>query len=165
MKPALLVIDVQKAFFKHDPLTAQSLNQAIETINAAITLFRKKQLPVICIQNIDRDGPVVPGAEGFEIPDHLAICAADIHIHKMYKNSFCKTGLGEKIRELAVDTLIITGFCAEHCVLSTYRGADDLDLTPLILHGAIASGIPENIKFVESINDTVSLKALEKFLN
>jgi nicotinamidase-related amidase len=165
MKPALLVIDVQKAFFEHDPLTTQSLNQAVETINAAIAIFRDKQLPVICIQNIDRAGPVIPGAEGFDIPDHLAIRTADIHIHKMYKNSFCKTRLGEKIRELEVDTLIITGFCAEHCVLSTARGADDLDLTPLILRGAIASGIPENIKFVESINDIISLKALEKFLD
>ncbi|MBE0699756.1 MAG: isochorismatase family protein [Anaerolineaceae bacterium] len=165
MKPALLVIDVQKAFFEHNPLTAQSLNQAIETINPTIALFRKKQLPVICIQNIDREGPVVPGAEGFEVPDHLTICTTDIHIHKMYKNSFCKTALGETLRELGVDTVIVTGFCAEHCVLSTYRGGDDLDLTPLILRGAIASGISENIKFVESVNDIISFRALERFLD
>ena len=39
MKPALLVIDVQKEFFKFSPTTAQSLNDAIEYINAAIALF------------------------------------------------------------------------------------------------------------------------------
>jgi nicotinamidase-related amidase len=32
MKPALLVIDVQKEFFKFSPTTAQSLNNAIEYI-------------------------------------------------------------------------------------------------------------------------------------
>jgi nicotinamidase-related amidase len=165
MKPALLVIDVQKAFFEHDPVTAQSLNQAIETINQAISLFRQKQLPIICIQNIDRDGPVVPGAPGFEVPAHLNICADDIHIHKMYKNSFTKTRLEEIIHQAGVDTLIITGFCAEHCVLSTYRGTEDFDLTPFILHSAIASGISENIRFVESINDVITLKALVTFLN
>ena len=45
MKPALLIIDVQKAFFG-DPTTTQSLNDAVETINAAIALFREKHLPI-----------------------------------------------------------------------------------------------------------------------
>ena len=40
MKPALLVVDVQKALFKLSPATAQSLYDAIEYINAAIALFR-----------------------------------------------------------------------------------------------------------------------------
>jgi len=53
--------------------------------------------------------------------------------------------------ELEVDTVIVTGFCAEFCVLATYRGAEDLDLTPILLRGSLASSTPENIKFVESI--------------
>ena len=40
MKPALLVIDVQKQFFEFGPTTAQSLDDAIEYINAAIENFR-----------------------------------------------------------------------------------------------------------------------------
>ncbi len=46
MKPALLVIDVQKAFFKN-PETTQSLNQAIAQINMGIELFREKRLPIL----------------------------------------------------------------------------------------------------------------------
>ena len=64
-----------------------------------------------------------------------------------------------------MDTVIVTGFCAEYCVLSTYRGAQDLDLTPIILRGSLASGTPENVKFVESISDVVSYGALKKILN
>ena len=52
MKAALLVIDVQKAFFEISPATTQSLNDAIVYINAAIALFRGKGLPVICIQHM-----------------------------------------------------------------------------------------------------------------
>jgi nicotinamidase-related amidase len=63
-----------------------------------------------------------------------------------------------------VDTVIITGFCAEYCVLSTYRGAQDLDLTPIVLRGSLASSILENIKFVESISDIVSYGSLKKIL-
>ena len=59
MKPALLVIDVQKEFFSFSPATAQSLNDAIECINAAIALFREKHLPIICIQHVEEEDDLV----------------------------------------------------------------------------------------------------------
>jgi nicotinamidase-related amidase len=164
MKPALLVIDVQKEFFKFGPTTTQSLNDAIEYINTAIALFREKQLPVISIQHMNEEEKLVPGTEGFELPDGLDVLASDLHIHKTYGNSFTQTSLAEELQKLGVDTVIITGFCAEYCVLSTYRGALDLDLTPIILRGSLASGVPENIKFVESISDIISYGALKKAL-
>ena len=165
MKPALLVIDVQKEFFTFSPTTAQSLKDAMEYINAAIALFRQRRLPVICIQHLDEAENLVPGQDGFELPEGLDILPSDLHIHKTYGNAFVKTSLEDKVRDLGVDTLLITGFCAEYCVLSTYRGAEDLDLTPLILRGSLASGIVENIKFVESINNIISYGALKKVLS
>lgn len=162
MKPALLVIDVQKQFF--GPATTQSLENAIEYINAAIALFREKQLPVISVQHVDAEENLVPGAEGFDLPDSLAILESDLHIHKTYGNSFNKTPLLERLRDLGVDTVILTGFCAEYCVLSAYRGALDVDLTPVILRGALASPVPENIRFVENVSDVISYGVLRKLL-
>ena len=164
MKLALLVIDIQKEFFKPSLVMAQSLNDAIRYINAAITLFRGKGLPVICIQHMDEGSNLVPGEEGFESPEELDILPSDLHIHKTYENSFNKTPLEDELRGLGVDKVIITGFCAEHCVLSTYRGALDLDLTPIILRGSLASDNLKNIKFVESISDIISIGVLEKML-
>jgi nicotinamidase-related amidase len=164
MKLALLVIDVQKEFFKFNPTTAQSLKDAIEYINAAIALFRGKGLPVICVQQVDEEEKLVPGEEGFELPEELDILPSDLHIHKSYGNSFNKTVLGDELRGLGVDTVVITGFCAEYCVLSTYRGAQDLDLTPIILRGSLASGNVRNIKFVESVSDIISYGVLKKML-
>jgi nicotinamidase-related amidase len=164
MKSALLIIDVQKEFFKFGPTTTQSLNDAIEYINAAIALFREKNLPIICVQHMEEAEKLVPGIEGFDLPDALNILPSDLHIHKTYGNSFNKTSLENELRELGVDTVIITGFCAEHCVLSTYRGAQDLDLTPIILRGSLASGTLENITFVEGISDIISYGALKKLL-
>ena len=163
MKPALLVIDVQKEFFK-SPRTAQSLNDAIEYINAAIDLFREKHLPIVCIQDIDEESGRVPGKDGFQLPQNLNILSSDLHVHKSYKNSFNKTPLAEKLRELGVDTVIITGYAAENCVLSTCRGAEDLDLTPIILRGSLASDNSENIGFVERINNILSYGSLKKIL-
>ncbi|MEI6309451.1 MAG: isochorismatase family cysteine hydrolase [bacterium] len=164
MKPALLVIDVQAAFFKLSSKTEQSLHAAIGYINAAISLFREKELPVVCIQHMDEKEKLLPGEDGFETPERLAVLPTDLHIHKTYENAFNKTALGEKLRELEVDTVIITGFCAEYCVLSTYRGAENLDFAPIILRGSLASETPENITFVENINEIISYGALKKLL-
>lgn len=164
MKPALLVIDVQKAFFDINPTTTQSLNNAIETINAAIALFRARQLPVVCVQHMDESEKLIPGVGAFDLPDSLQILPTDLHIHKTYGDSFTKTPLAEKLAGLGVDTVIVTGFCAEFCVLSTYRGAEGHDLTPIILRGSLASAEPENIPFVERVNELISYGALKKIL-
>jgi nicotinamidase-related amidase len=164
MKPALLVLDVQKQFFEFGPTTAQSLNDAIEYINAVIALFREKDLPIICVQHMDEEERLVPGEEGFGLPEELAILSSDLHVQKTYGNAFNQTSLVNELRRLGTDTVIITGFCAEHCVLSTYRGAEDLDLTPVILRGSLASGNVENIKFVESVSNIISYGVLEKAL-
>jgi len=164
VKPALLVIDVQKAFYELDPTMTKSLHDAVEYINAAIELFRERGLPVICIQHKDEEQNLVPGEEGFDLPDDLAILPSDVHIHKTYGNSFNKTPLEDILRELDVDTVIITGFCAEYCVLSTARGAEDLDLSPIVLRGSLASGNLKNIRFVETISDLISYGALKKVL-
>jgi nicotinamidase-related amidase len=164
MKPALLVIDVQKAFFEQDQATAQSLERALEYINAAIAQFRAKQLPVIAVQHMDTEEQLVPGADGFALPDRLNILASDLHIVKTYGNAFNQTPLADELRNLGVDTVILTGYCAEYCVLSTSRGAEDRDLTPIILRGALASGSPENITFVENVNNIISYGALKKVL-
>jgi nicotinamidase-related amidase len=153
----------RKSFLKN-PTTAQSINDAIEYINAAIELFRKKHLPIICIQHMDKEQGLVPGKDGFELPQNLNILPSDLHVHKTYGNSFNKTPLAEKLREPDVDTVIITGFSAEYCVLSTCRGAEDLDLTPIILRGSLASDSRENVAFVERISDIISYGSLKKVL-
>jgi len=164
VKPALLVIDVQKRFFKRGPATVESLNAAVEYINAAIALFREKRLPVVFVQHMNPENDLVPGREDFEMPESLKAMPSDLRVHKTHGNAFVKTPLEGQLRELGVDTVIVTGFCAEYCVLSTYRGAEDLDFTAVVLEDALASGAPENIRFVERISEIISCGALKKAL-
>ncbi len=164
MKVALLVIDIQQAYIKENPVAAESLKHAIEVINFYIGMFRKMNLPVICVRNMEPDWDFVPGAEGYDVPESLAIEASDLHIDKTYGNAFNKTPLLAKLSEMQVDTLFLTGFEAENCVLSTYRGALDLDFTPVIIRDTLASSHPENIPFVESISSIISYAPLKKWL-
>jgi nicotinamidase-related amidase len=164
MKPALLVIDVQNDFFKVSQSCAESLKSAIEYINEAIALFRKKNLPIVVIQHKSEERDLVPGKAGFEVPESVKVKRGDVHIVKTYGNSFVKTGLADRLRELGVDTVVVTGFCAEFCVLSTYRGAEDIDLKAIVLKGSLASDNAEHIRFVEEITETVSIGALKTLL-
>jgi len=164
MKPALLVIDVQNEFFNLNQACSDSLKSAIKYINAAIDLFRKKNLPIVVVQHKSEAQGLVPGKSGFNVPESVKLEAQDIRIVKTYGNSFTKTGLAEKLRELGVDTVIVTGFCAEFCVLSTYRGAEEFDFTPIILKGSLASDNAEHIRFVEEIAETISFGALKTLL-
>ena len=164
MKPALLVIDLQKKFFNLNQTCSDSLKSAIEYINETILLFRNKGFPVIVIQHKDESEGLVPGNEHFEVHESVKLNQQDLRIVKTYGNAFTKTMLAEKLRDFGINTVIITGFCAEECVLSTYIGAEDNDFTPIILRSAIASDNPDHVKFVEEISNLVSIGALKKLL-
>ena len=144
MRIALMIIDMQKAFY--EGYSKISMDSAVEYINAAIEMFREKKLPIIWVQDKD---DVAPGEVGFEVIDQLKPLKEDYRIIKEYGNSFNKTNCEKIIKDENIDTIIITGYCAEYCVLSTYRGALDLDIVPILFRGSIASGIKENITFVE----------------
>jgi len=154
-----MIIDMQKAFY--EGYSKISMDSAVEYINAAIEMFREHKLPIIWVQDKDE---VVPGEVGFEIIDQLKPQEDEYRIIKEYGNSFNKTNCGEILKEEKIDTIIITGYCAEYCVLSTYRGALDLDIVPILFRGAIASGEKENIRFVESISDIASYQVLKKLI-
>jgi nicotinamidase-related amidase len=164
MKAALLVIDVQKQFFSDHAVRTAELEAAAAYINAAIDLFRKKGLPVVCVQHTDPADNLVPGQAGFEVADILEILPGDVHIHKTYGNAFTKTPLADTLRASGVDTVVVTGFAAEGCVLATVRGAEDFDFTSMILRGSIVGGKPGVAPLIESINEIISFDVLEKIL-
>lgn len=164
MKPALLIIDFQNRFFETSPDAAESLTQAIPHINQAIGLFRERALPIFCIQNVNEAKNLKPGEPGFDVPDAIELRPTDERIHKTYQNAFNKTALMEKLAAQGVDTVIVTGYCAGQCVLSTYRGAEDLDLKAFMLSGAIASNVPSTIPVVESFGNVLTYDALENAL-
>jgi nicotinamidase-related amidase len=124
----------------------------------------EEKWPVVCVQHTNPEDNLVPGQPGFDLPEILKILPEDLHIHKTYSNSFTKTGLADKLREMGVDTVIVTGFAAEACVLATVRGAEDYDLTGMLLRGSIIGGRVEVAPFIESICEIISYYALCKVM-
>ena len=163
MRMALMIIDLQKAYYKDD--AKRSMDSACAYINGVLGRFRAKGLPVIWVQHIDEYDGSLPGKEDFDFIDALKPLEGEHRIEKKYGNSFNKTNCAEIVKKEEVDTLILSGYCAEYCVLSTYRGALDLDLAPIILRNGLASDNEANIKFVENISNIISYGALMKMLD
>ena len=159
---ALLILDMQKGYY--NGFSKDSMNKASEYINEAIELFRKNDLPIIWICD-DGKGGIVNGTKDFEIIDILNKKDNDKIINKRYKNGFNKTDLLDYMNEYSIDTLVITGYSAAYCVLSTYRAAEDHDLRPIILKNALAEYSDGEIIFVEKVSEIISIKVLEKMID
>ncbi len=162
MKAALMIIDLQRAYYRG--FAEKAMDAAAEYVNAAIPLFRQRGLPIIWVQHTEPEDKVVPGEVGFDFIDSLKPEAGDYRIVKEYGNAFNKTDCVKIFRDAGIDTAILTGYCAEQCVLSTYRGAQDLDLLPVILRNALAGDNAENITFVENISMIISFGVLKRVL-
>ena len=163
MKAALLIIDLQKAYYTDEQVG--QMDQAAWYIREALKLFRGNNLPIVWIQDVDSLGGVVPGTEGFEMIDVLGgRQESEYSVYKYYGNSFNKTNLAELLANHGVDTVVLAGYCAEYCVFNTYRGAMDQDLTPVLLRDAIVSGDSDNLRFIMKLCDSVSLNILAKVL-
>jgi nicotinamidase-related amidase len=163
MKLALLVIDLQKAW--RGPKSAASMDSARDTVNAVLPMFRKRGLPVAWIQHVDEAEGCVEGSEDFALIEGLEPLAGEARVVKRYGNSFNKTDLARVLREAGADTLMLAGYCAEWCVLSTYRGALDLDFLPFLLEAGTASGDEENHRFVRKICDVIPFELVKKLLS
>jgi len=161
-KLALLIIDLQKVSYRGE--SAIQMDSAAQYILAALPLFRAKKLPIVWIQNMEEEEGVVPGTEPFEWIEPLAPGEGEYQIVKTYSNSFTKTDLHDILQAEGVDTVIISGYCAEYCVTATRVGAEDRDYTPILYRGGIASGSKENLRAVEDAYEVISHGALEAWL-
>lgn len=153
---------MQNEFFE-EPGGQPSLGRASERINEALAFFRQQGLPVVVV--LDEEGPSrVPGHPSFEPHEGLRLVAADPRVHKQYNNSFWQTELHERLQAAGVDTVVVSGWCAEFCVLSTYRGAVERGYRAMLLEGGIASGSAEHLKMVEQICPQIGARSLGELL-
>ncbi len=164
MSIALLIIDLQKEYFK-DGKRQGELTDALEYINETAKLFRKAERPVVIVQHANEDNK--PDSSGFDVVEELEADDSDYRIVKTYSNAFWKTELEELLRELDVEYVICCGYAASHCVLSTYNGARERDFTSALLQRGVIGINKDDAKQEQQKRDVVSYYTvkfmLEKF--
>jgi len=129
-RPALVVVDFQRAFMENDdPEAADALTATAELLDAA----RSSGVPIfysaMTIDSLDevnvtwkalQDLSVfLRGSKPSEIDPRVAMRWGDILVEKRHASSFFGTRLADDLTRLGVDTLIVTGTSTSGCVRAT----------------------------------------------
>jgi len=161
MKAALLIIDMQKAFFENKS-TFPVKESAVEYINAAVELFNGHDLPVFMIQDEDAREQ---GETGYEVIDEIKKEIVNgYYVGKTKCNAFWGTSLEYDLKKLGVDFVVITGFAAEACINYTYNGAGERGFHAVLLKNAIVSYTGKYVRFVLETSNDISYFTLEYML-
>jgi len=132
MKTAVIVIDMINDFvtgvFKNE-----RAKKIMPNIKALLNYARKKKTPVIYatdahLPNVDHEFDVwgthaVAGTWGAQIVDELKRQKSDFHVLKRKYSAFQGTDLDLLLRELKVDTVILSGVVTDICIQHTAADA------------------------------------------
>ncbi len=158
MKPALLVIDVQKQYL---PLMSkEDLERALEMMNWSIWLFRQYGLPVIRVYHTSEKWGPKPGSPGFEFHDSLKIEQPDPQVIKTYASAFNKTELNNMLKEKGINALFLCGLSSVGCVLATYMDAGNYDYEAFLIKDAIIGHDANYTDQVETIFSALDLNTI-----
>ncbi len=120
MATALLIIDVQNAFFSMPPL-ADRAETVMANINLLTERARAQKTAVVWIQH---HAPQMPTySEQWALPKRLNLTSSDYNVSKNTPDAFLNTSLGSLLSAAQVTHLVICGFATECCVDTTTRSA------------------------------------------
>lgn len=135
---ALLIIDVQNAFFIKDyNVYVYNGNEILLRIKNLITKAREEGIPVIFVQHQGEKGsPWEPGTPGHLIHPDIAPLKEELIIHKPTPDAFYRTKLKEELDNRGVRRLVIAGIQSDWCVDTTVRRAYSLEYDVTVVEDA-----------------------------
>ncbi|MGD2200236.1 MAG: isochorismatase family cysteine hydrolase [Candidatus Bathyarchaeota archaeon] len=132
LKPSVLVIDVIHDFV-HGKFGSERARGILSPLKALLEDARRVGVPVIYVTDshlpgVDGEFEVwgehaVGGSEGAEIVGEVGPMEGDHRVLKRRYSCFFATGLDALLRELGVDTLILTGLVTNICIQHTAADA------------------------------------------
>jgi len=132
VKPAVVVIDMINDFvtgiFKNE-----RAEKIIPNVRQLVNFARENKIPVVYVNDahmpdVDVEFDVWPqhavaGTLGAQVVDELKPKMSDFVLHKRRYSAFQGTDLDQLLRELKVDTLILTGVVTDICIQHTAADA------------------------------------------
>ena len=124
--PVLLLIDVQREYFRRDgPLWIPDGEAVLERLRALLDGAREAGVPVVHVQHHEEPGSEVfaAGTEAVETMPEVAPLPGEPLIVKHLPGSFDGTPLDDVLEELHARTIVIGGFMTHMCCDTTAREA------------------------------------------
>jgi ureidoacrylate peracid hydrolase len=151
-RTGLIVIDVQNLFTDPEaPLGAPDGPEIVPHINKMVAYCRKHNIPIIWVQETNRedgsdlgmmgkywpglsppDGWLFPNTHLWELYPELDNKPDDIYVTKTKYNAFWGSDLEAVLRGLGVESLIFAGICTDVCVGTTLIDAFHRDFNPVM---------------------------------
>lgn len=139
--PALLLVDVQKAFLEEDYPGLKRNNHNAELICGNILKqWRKLQLPVIHVRHssTNPDSKLHKSKPGFEFNDHVKPLAKETVLTKEVNSAFIGTNLEHLLHKSNIKTLVVVGMTTNHCISSTVRMSGNLGFETYLISDSTA---------------------------
>jgi len=160
-RPALILVDIQKAFQDINYWGGQRNNPEAELrASELLRVWRDAGLPIFHIQHCSTNlkSPLHPTHAGNAFMDLVIPIAGEPIIKKNVNSAFIGTNLQEQLDVAEIDTLVIVGLTTDHCISTTTRMAGNLGYNVFLVADATATfnktGINGQNYTAELIHDT-----------
>ena len=163
MRPALIVVDMLEEFV-HGRLRSPQAESIVPAIRRLLDKAHGKGIPVIHVVDahlpFDHEfkvwGPhAIKGSPEARIISELTPGEKDLVFEKRFYSGFRDTGLDAALRDLQVDTLLITGIHTHICVLHTVMDAFYHRYKVYVVRDAVAAFSQEDheyaLKYMEKV--------------
>jgi nicotinamidase-related amidase len=151
-RPALLVIDIIRAFTDLRSPLASNLDEQVAAIRTLLGVARERDMPVIFstvaydpdlqeaglwIRKIPSNSWLVEGSEWVELDERLERQPREMLLVKKYASCFFGTDLAARLVSRQIDTLVITGCTTSGCVRATAVDSCSLGLHTIVVQEAV----------------------------
>ena len=139
--PALLLVDIQKAFLEKDYPGLIRNNEHAELICGKILKkWRTLDLPIIHVTHSTNnpESKLHKSIPGFEFNDHVKPLETEMVFTKEVNSAFIGTNLENILIKSHIDTLVIVGMTTNHCISTTVRMSGNLGFDTYLISDSTA---------------------------
>lgn len=145
MKPALVIIDMQKWFFRTEERRAK-LDKIISSINELINFASSNSIPIYQVLTIHKEdkstwnlvmkkhnfSALIEESEAAKLLENITFDESQELIIKTRQSTFIRTDFEENLRSKKIDTLILCGVFTHGCVGRTAIDAYERDFNVIL---------------------------------
>ena len=139
--PALLLVDIQKAFLEKDYPGLIRNNENAEFICGKILKkWRTLDLPIIHVRHssTNPESKLHKSRPGFEFNDYVTPLETEMVLTKEVNSAFIGTNLENILIKSQIDTLVIVGMTTNHCISTTVRMSGNLGFDTYLISDSTA---------------------------
>ena len=139
--PALLLVDIQKAFLEKDYPGLIRNNENAEFICGKILKkWRTLDLPIIHVRHssTNPESKLYKSRPGFEFNDYVTPLETEMVLTKEVNSAFIGTNLENILIKSHIDTLVIVGMTTNHCISTTVRMSGNLGFDTYLISDSTA---------------------------